>query len=68
LDDALQDFNRERFNIDPVGNPLIGHDRRRVGIDENGDYSFFAKGFAGLGSGIVEFGSLTNDNRSGPDY
>ena len=68
MDDALQDFNRERFYIDAVGYPLVGHYGRRIGIDKNGDYSFFAKGFAGLGSGVVEFGSLTNDNRSGADY
>jgi len=41
----------------------IGHDRSRVGIDQNDAVTLFLKRLAGLGAGIIEFTSLPNHNR-----
>ena len=56
-----------RFDIDAVGNVFVGHDRRRVAVDEDDFQSFFLQGTAGLGAGIVEFSGLTDDNRARTD-
>ena len=56
-----------RFDIDTVGNVFVGHDRRRVAVDEDDFQSFFLQGAAGLSAGIVEFSGLTDDNRARTD-
>lgn len=65
MDDAFKKFHIERFDIDAVSNMHIGHDGRRVGVYKDNFQSFFFKGPAGLGSCIVKFGSLTNDDWTG---
>ena len=37
------------------------------GIDQDDLVSFFAEGLVGLGAGIVEFASLSDDNRACSD-
>jgi hypothetical protein len=46
----------------------IGHDSGRVGIDEDNFDAFFAKGTGSLGSGIIKFAGLADDNGSATDY
>ena len=67
LDDARDDVDVERLDVDDVGDVLVGHDRRRVGVDEDGDDAFFAHGLAGLRAGVVELGGLADDDRAGAD-
>ena len=54
----------QRLEVHVVRHDRVGHDGRRVGIDEGGFDAFFAKGPQGLGSGIIKLASLSNDNRS----
>ena len=64
----LQDFFNgswfQRLEVHVIRHHRVGHDGRRVGIDEGGFDAFFAKGTEGLGSGIIKLASLSNDNRS----
>ncbi len=65
------DFRYERkgnwFDINPVSDIHIGHDGRRIAVDKDDFHSFFTKGTAGLGAGIVEFCRLTDDDGPGAD-
>ncbi len=65
--DLRHALERERLDIGYVRHAWIGHDRRRVGIDQHDLIAEGAQGFAGLGAGVVEFAGLTDHNRPGPD-
>ena len=67
LDDARDDVDVDRLDVDDVGDAFVGHDRRRVGVDEHGDDALFAHRLAGLRAGVVELGSLADDDRAGAD-
>ncbi len=62
-DDPLDHLHRERFDVDHVGHVLVGHDRGRIGIDQDGRDPFLADRFAGLGAGVVELGRLPDHDR-----
>ena len=47
-DDLFQKLRRQRFDIDPVSNMGIGHDRSRIGIDQNDFQTFFFQRTASL--------------------
>ena len=51
LDDTGYDVYGEGFDIDDVGDVLVGHDGSGVGVDEHGYDAFFAEGLTGLGAG-----------------
>ena len=55
----------ERLDVGPIGGGRIGHDRRRVGVDENDLVAFLAQRFARLGAGVVELAGLADDDRAG---
>ena len=61
-DDGGHGFGFDGFNIGTVGQTGIGHDGRRVGIDKDDFVPFFLEGLHGLGTGIVEFTGLADDN------
>ena len=67
LDDPGQHLDRERLDVDDVGDALVGHDCRRVGVDEDGGDALLAQGAAGLGAGVVELRRLADDDRPAPD-
>ncbi len=67
LDDLGDDFGRDRLDIGAVGHVRIGHDRRRIGIDQNDPVALGAQRLAGLGAGIIEFAGLSDDDRARPD-
>ena len=67
LDDRCDRGNAERFEIDRVRNLGIGHDRRRVRIDEDDAVAFLVQRAARLDAGVVEFSCLTDDDRAGAD-
>src|SRR5690606_40974359 len=49
------------------GDVGIGHDRRRIGVDQDDAVALFAQGLAGLGPRIVELAGLADNDRSSPD-
>ena len=67
LDHLGDDLGRDRLDIGGVGQFRIGHDRRRIGIHQDDPVSFGTQRLAGLGAGIVEFASLTDNDRAGSD-
>ena len=67
FDDFCHIIQGNRFYINPVGDVFIGHDSRRITIDQDDFQSFFFQGPAGLGTGIVKFSSLTDNNRARTD-
>ena len=64
LKDALDRSDRERLEVDDVGHARVGHDRGRVGVEEDRAHALLAQGSAGLRAGIVELGGLADDDRA----
>jgi hypothetical protein len=42
---------------------MVGHDRRRIGVDQDHFVAFFPQGFARLGARIIKFTGLTDNDR-----
>ena len=57
----------ERLEIGAVGKPRVGHDRRRIRVDQDDAVAFLAQGLARLRARIVEFGRLADHDRPGAD-
>ena len=68
LYDSLQNLHRQRFNVNPVRNALVGHDGGGIGVDQNGGDTLFPQGLAGLGARVIELRRLADDDGPGPDY
>ena len=66
-DDAFHGFDREGFHVGDVRRLRVRHDRGRVGIHQDDAVAFFAEGLAGLGTRIIEFAGLADDDRSRAD-
>ena len=62
LDDLGDDLGGDRLDIGGVGQSGIGHDRGRVGIDQDDPVAFLAQRLAGLRAGIVELAGLPDDD------
>ena len=58
---------RDRLDIGGVGQVRVGHDRRRIGIDQDDPVALVLQRLAGLGAGIVELAGLADDDRPGAD-
>ncbi len=67
LDDRREDFRREGLDVRPVGQLGIGHDRRRIAVDENHLQPFGAHRLARLAAGVVELARLPDDDGAGAD-
>ncbi len=67
LDDLGDDLGRDRLDVGGVGEIGIGHDRRRIGVDQNDPVAFRLERLAGLGSGIIELAGLSDHDRAGTD-
>ncbi|MPM63837.1 hypothetical protein SDC9_110721 [bioreactor metagenome] len=46
----------------------IGHNRRRIGVDQDDFIALFPQSQTSLGAGIIEFRSLTDHDRTGTDH
>ena len=68
FNDLLQNLYIQGLNIYLICDIFIGHDGRRIGVHQDYLYSLFLQGTAGLGTCIVEFRCLSDDNRTGADY
>ena len=66
-DDLFDRFFCQRFHIDLVRDLLVCHDRSRVAVDEDRLDPFLTDGFAGLCACVIEFRSLTDDDRARSD-
>ena len=55
LDDLGEHFGSERLYIRPVGDLRVGHDRRRIAVDEHDLEALSLECLAGLSAGVVEF-------------
>ena len=67
LDDLGHDLRRDRLDVGRVGQIRIGHDGRRIGIDENDPIALVLERLAGLRAGIVELAGLADDDRPRTD-
>ena len=67
LDDLADNLWGDRLDIGRVGEFRIGHDRRRVGVDQNDPVALFLQRLDGLGAGIVELAGLSDHDRTGSD-
>ena len=66
-DDLGDVLGGEGFDVGPVGGPGVGHDRRRVAVDEDDLVPLLPQRLAGLGAGVVELAGLPDDDRAGAD-
>ncbi len=54
----------ERYGVSRL---RIGHDRRRIGVNQNDPVALLSQCFAGLCARIIKLAGLTDDNRPGAD-
>ncbi len=66
-DDPFDELGGNRLDIGAVGHVGVGHDRGRVGVDQDDAIPFLAERLAGLGAGVVELASLADDDGAGAD-
>ena len=62
LDHALDKLGGDRLNIGAVGQARVGHDGRRIGVDQDDLKAILLEHLAGLGAGVVELAGLANNN------
>ena len=67
LDDRREHFRRQRLDVRAIGEIRIGHDRRRIAVDEHDLEAFGAQRLAGLRARVVELARLADDDRAGAD-
>ena len=67
LDDFFDAVDIERFDVGDVRHFRVGHDGRRIGIDEDDLVAEGAERLARLRPGIVKLTCLTDDDRAGAD-
>ena len=67
LDNGLERLQREWLDIDPVGHALVGHDGRRVRVDQDRAHALLAERLACLGAGVVELRRLPDHDRTRAD-
>ena len=61
------DLYGQRLNINSVCNVFIGHNGRRIGVEQNNLNAFLFQRTARLCSGVVKLCRLSDDNRTGTD-
>ena len=66
-DDLLDERRGDRLDVGVVGELRVGHDRRRVGVDQADLQALGAQHPAGLGARVVELAGLPDDDRPGAD-
>ena len=67
LDDLGDDLRRDRLDIGRIRQLRIGHDRGRVGIDQDDAIALFLQRLDRLRAGIVEFAGLADHDGTGAD-
>ncbi len=64
FDNCGQCLDGERFDVGLVGDLGVGHDRRRIGIDQHDLIAFLLERTAGLSAGIIKFAGLSDHDRA----
>ena len=64
FDDPRKYFEIEGFDVGGVGKVGIGHDCRRIRVGEYDSVALLAKDPTRLGTRVVEFTRLTDDDRA----
>src|SRR5262249_18298598 len=67
LDDLGNHFPGNRFDISSVGHLRVGHDGRRVGVDQNDNVALLTESLARLGAAVIEFTSLAEEDGPEPN-
>ena len=67
VNDPVQYLDGQGLDVDDIGDVLIGHDRRRVRVHEDGSDAFLSQRLARLRACVVELRSLANDDRPRAD-
>ena len=67
LDHLRDRAGQQRLDVGRVGELRVGHDRRRVGVDEHDLVALLAQHLAGLHAGVVELGGLADHDRPGAE-
>ena len=62
LDYALDKLGGDGLDIGAVGKTRVGHDGRRVGVDQDDLKAILLEHLAGLGAGVVELTCLANND------
>ena len=62
LDYALDKLGGDGLDIRAVGKTRVGHDGRRVGVDQDDLKAILLEHLAGLGAGVVELTGLANND------
>ena len=62
LDHALDKFGGDGLDIGAVSQARVGHDGRRVGVDQDDLKAILLEHLAGLGAGVIELAGLANDD------
>ena len=68
LDHLLDELRRDRLDVRRVRELRVGHDRGRVGVDQDHPDALGLEHPAGLGAGVVELAGLADDDRPGADH
>ena len=67
FDDRREHFGSQRFDVGAIGEIGIGHDRRRIAVDEDDFEALGAQCLARLAARIVELARLADDDRPAAD-
>ena len=67
LYDLLDELGRDRLDVGAIGQTWVGHDGRRVGVDEDNAVAVGFEDLAGLGTRVVELACLADDDRTRSD-
>ena len=67
LDHLLDELRGDRLDVGRVGELRVGHDRGRVGVDQDHADALGHQHPAGLGAGVVELAGLADDDRPRAD-
>ena len=66
-DDGLEHVQPEGLHVGGVGEVRVGHDRRRVGVDQDHPVAVLPQYPAGLGARVVELAGLADHDGTGAD-
>ena len=61
-DDFFDDLDRDRLDVGARRELRVGHDRGRVGVEQDNGVTLLRERLAGLDAGIVEFAALSDDD------
>src|SRR6185369_7901463 len=61
-DNFFDAFRSDWLDISSIRELRVGHDRRRVGVNQNDTIALFLERLASLGAGVIELTSLANND------